>query len=105
MPYQLNGTEHLIICLEILEDLRSQLLGEPGEAIAAIKRSGVLVPSTPLPPVLESFEGREAMAQAKIDLLSRRRIQRGAVDEAVAVIQGLVRELSKAPTLCERLAS
>jgi len=105
VPNQLNGTEHLIICLELLEDLRAQLLGEPDAAIAAIRRSGVMVPAAPIPASGDTFEGREAAAQAKIDLLSRRQIQRRAIDEAVAMVQGLVREISKAPTLSERLAA
>jgi len=39
VPNQLNGTEHLIICLELLEDLRAQLLGEPDAAIVTAIKS------------------------------------------------------------------
>src|SRR5579883_998540 len=104
MPTQLTGTEHLMICLEVLQDFSSQLLGDPGAAIAAIRRSGELVPAPRLSAQGDSFEEREAAAGAKIAHIHKRKLQRDAVEQAVAVIQEVVREISKAPPVAQRLA-
>ncbi len=103
MPSQLTGIENLMICLEILQDLGAQLLGDPASAIAAIRRSGQLAAAPRFAPAGASFEEREALAGAKIATVHRRKAQRDAVEAAIAVIQETVRGLSKSNSVPRRL--
>ncbi len=97
------GLEHLAICLEVLHDLSIQLLGEPRDAIAAIKRSGVLVPPMPALPRGETIEERDAVAEVKIGLVEARKAKKDALRAAMMVIQQAARELSKAEPLEARI--
>ncbi len=87
-----SGTEHLIICLEVLHDLSAQLLGDPVTVIDSIRRSGVLVPASgivKLPGL--SYEERERAAEERLDLLLARKAKQDALAQAIFVVQGLVR--------------
>lgn len=97
------GLEHLAVCLEIINDLACQLLGHPQDAIASIRRSGVLVPPMPALPRGETMEERDAVAEVRIGLVTARKEKKDALMAAVAVIQQAARELSKAQPLEERL--
>jgi hypothetical protein len=91
-----SGTEHLMLCIDILEDLSVQLLGDPAGVIGSIRRSGIMAPLGDVPKASSgSFEDRERAAQGRIDFLNDRRDKREAVRRAITVIQGLVRDLSK----------
>jgi hypothetical protein len=97
------GIEHLAICLETLHDLSIQLLGDPRDTVASIKRSGVLVPPMPILPKGETMEERDAVAEVKIGLVTLRKEKKDALRAAMSVIQQAARELSKSEPLCERI--
>jgi hypothetical protein len=93
-----SGTEHLIICLEILHDLCAQLVGDPISVIESVRRSGVLVPASGIVKVPGlSFEERERAAEERLELLLSRKAKQDAVQQAINVVQGIVRDLQTAP--------
>lgn len=93
-----SGTEHLIICLEILHDLSAQLVGDPISVIESVRRSGVLVPASGVVRIPgQSYEDRERAAEQRLDLLLARKAKQDALSLAVNVIQGIVRDLQTAP--------
>ncbi|MBI4422901.1 MAG: hypothetical protein HY554_04205 [Elusimicrobia bacterium] len=98
-----SGMEHLVACLSTLDDLCAQLLGRPEAAIASIRRSGMLAPPPPPMPGGETYEQREAAAEARIALLERLDARREKVVEAVGVLQDILTELAHAPSPAERL--
>lgn len=97
------GIEHLAICLEILHDLSIQLLGDPRDTVASIRRSGVLVPPMPSLPKGETEEERDAVAEVKIGLVTLRKEKKDQLRAAMTVIQQAARELSKAEPIGERI--
>lgn len=99
----MTGTENLMLCLETLNDLASQLLGEPQAVIRSIRRSGIMVPLGPELPQAETFEEREAVAEARLEFVRRRKEAKDQIRAAVAVVQASMRELSKTEPLSARL--
>ena len=99
----MTGTEHLMLTMETLNDLAAQLLGEPQAVINSIRRSGIMVPLGPALPTPETIEEREAVAEARLEFVRRRKAAKDAVRAAMEVVQGSLRELSKAEPVSARL--
>lgn len=101
----MTGTENLMLTLETLNDLAAQLLGEPQAVIHSIRRSGIMVPLGPQLPTPETLEERDAVAEARLEFVRRRKQSKDAIRAAMEVIQASLREMSKAEPVESRLRS
>jgi hypothetical protein len=100
-----SGTDHLLYCVQTLDDICAQLLGEPEEAIRSIRRRGKLTPPEPSFPSAYGEAERDAVAERRIELLNKLKTRREALEQAAVVLRDLLEEVAKAPPLEEKLLS
>lgn len=97
-----SGTEHLLYCMQTLDDVCSQLLGGPEEAIRSIRRRGILAVA-PVFPEGRDEEQRDLIAERKIQLLRKLQERRERLEGAVEVLRDILDEVARAPKVEDRL--
>lgn len=97
-----SGTDHLLYCVQTLDDICAQLLGEPEDAIGSIRRRGILAPPAPDFNTPRTAAQRDSVAESRIELLQKLQQRREALEAAADVLRDILAEVAKAKPLEER---